>query len=111
MKKLAVALLFCGVSAFAATVNYSTAGVFTSTGTNTVTNNGVTISFAGAPATQANAAGTFTNVGVFTTTDPGGTVGTFTDMFTLTITQTQPVGTARSSAVLLMARSAATGAT
>jgi hypothetical protein len=86
MKKFAVALLFCGVSAFAATVTYTTTGDFTSTGTGTVTNGGETITYTDAAGSVSTP--TFTNVGTFTVT--GNSSGTFSDSFTLTILQTVP---------------------
>jgi hypothetical protein len=88
MKKLAIALLFCGVSAFAGTVTYSTTGDFTSTGTATVSNGGETIAFTGSAGSVSTP--TFTSVGSFLVT--GSASGTFSDSFTLTILQSVPSG-------------------
>jgi hypothetical protein len=91
MKKLALALLFCGASAFAATVTYSTAAVLSgpdATG-GILSNCGATITFTGAPLTSVNAP-TNINIGLFTVT---GGIGTFAgDSIALTITQTVPSG-------------------
>jgi len=98
MKKLAVALLFCGVSAFAGSVSYYTTGAFTGTdlsGGNLV-NGGATISYTGAGSvgTPINVSAnpvTGINIGQFTVAGGSGTFGG-TDMFTLTIWQTVPAG-------------------
>ena len=74
------------IAARATMVQYSTSGTFTSTGTNTVTEDGATITFNGTGATVS--APTFTSLGTFTTTAVG--PGTSSDTFTLTITQTLP---------------------
>lgn len=81
MKKFAVALLFCGVSAFAATISYTTTGVFTLSGTGTETAGGSTISFTGASGTIGLP--TYTSLGTFTESSLG--TGTFSDTFTLTV--------------------------
>jgi hypothetical protein len=96
MKKFAIALLFCGVSAFAATVTYTTTGDFLSTGTNTVSNGGDTITYTGTAGSVSTP--TFTNVGEFVVS--GSASATFSDSFTLTILQTVPssgTGTTTSS--------------
>jgi hypothetical protein len=91
MKKLALALMFCGASAFAATVNYTTTGSFGSDGLPSVTVGAATITFAGESTTQmADAGGTFTQVGTFTVT--GGATAAFSDSFTLDILQSSPAG-------------------
>jgi hypothetical protein len=87
MKKLALALLFCGAAAFADSVTYTTAGTFTSNGTNSITVGGATITYEGVMSPETVNAPTFTNVGTFVIT--GGT-GTFSDAFTLTISETVP---------------------
>lgn len=90
MKKLALALMFCGLSAFAGTVSYSTTGTFGGTdltGSNTLANGGATISYTPS-GVQTVTAPTGINIGAFTVT--GGT-GTFSnDTFTLTVDQTLP---------------------
>ncbi len=92
MKKLALALIFCGASTFAATVDYTTTGVFASNNSNSITEGSATITFIGESTTQsADPAGTFTQVGTFEVT--AGTAAVFSDSFTLTIDQTNPVGT------------------
>ncbi len=103
MKKFAVALLFCGVSTFAATVNYTTLGAFgvaAPASAASVTVGGATISYAGAIPTSADGAGTFTNVGTFTVTDLSSTPSTFSTTFTLDIVQTSPAGTGSTSSLV-----------
>jgi hypothetical protein len=91
MKKLALALMFCGASAFAATVNYTTTGTFASDGMTSIHVGAASITFTGEATTQyADAAGTFTQVGTFVVT--GGATATFNDTFTLIIDQSSPVG-------------------
>ncbi len=92
MKKLALALMFCGASAFAGTINYTTTGSFGSDGLPSVTVGAATITFTGESTTQyADAAGTYTQVGQFTVT--GGATAAFSDNFTLDIIQSSPAGT------------------
>jgi hypothetical protein len=92
---LALALLFCSASALATSVSYSTSGVFTSVGTNSVTEGGATISFAGVAANVG--VPTFSSLGTFNVvSDVSG--GSFTDNFILTITQTTPSSGSSSSA-------------
>jgi len=89
MKKLAVALLFCGVSAFAASVTYQTSGVFSGPDAMAggLGNGSATITYTPQASITVNAP-TGINIGAIDVT--GGT-GTFTnDSFTLTITQTSP---------------------
>jgi hypothetical protein len=89
MKKFAVALLFCGVSAFAATIQYTTTGAFTSNvGDNP---NGTTLTFTGITAGTIGVP-TYTSLGSFTEADPGGTTGTFNENFVLTLTVTGAPG-------------------
>jgi hypothetical protein len=91
--KIALSLLFCGATAFANSVSYSTAGLFTSDSSNTISNSGETITFTGTTGNVGTP--TFSSLGSFTTTGSG--LGTFNDSFTLTITQTVPsngIGTA-----------------
>jgi hypothetical protein len=89
MKKLALALMFCGISAFASTVTYSTSGVFSGpdeTG-NTLVKGGATISYTPS-GVQTVDAPTGINIGQINVT---GGVGSFAgDSFTLTISQTIP---------------------
>ncbi len=88
MKKLALALLFCGASAFASTVTYTTTGAFASDGTDTISAGDATITYSPVTSSDSVSAPSFTNVGMFTVS---GTVGaTFSDTFTLTIDQTVP---------------------
>jgi hypothetical protein len=89
MKKLALGLLLCGASMFAATVTYSTTGVLSGTdlsGSNLV-NGGATISFAGAPSTSVTSP---TNINIGTFTLSGGTGSFSGDSILLTIFQTNP---------------------
>ncbi len=92
MKKLALTLMLCGASAFATEVTYSTTGVFDGGPATSITNGGATISFTGQVSTTSDPAGSFADVGLINVTD-NGTPGTFSDSFTLTINQTDPVGT------------------
>ena len=82
--------MFCGLSAFAGTVSYSTSGTFGGTdltGSNTLANGSATISYVGS-GSQTVTAPTGINIGQFVVT--GGT-GDFTnDSFTLTVNQTAP---------------------
>ena len=106
MKKFAVSLLFCGVSAFAGSVSYYTTGAFSGTdlsGSNLV-NGGATISYQGSgsaatPTTVTANPTTGINLGQITVADPTDVTGTFggTDKFTLTIWQTAPTGGSGSS--------------
>ena len=99
MKKLAVALLFCGVSAFAGSVSYYTTGAFTGpqlSGGNLVSG-AATISYSAAGSTatpitvNANPV-TGINLGQFTVSDSTLSNANFAgDTFTLTIFQTAPV--------------------
>lgn len=84
--------MFCGASAFAATVNYTTTGTFGSDGTTSIKIGAATITFTGEATTQmADAAGTFTQVGIFKVTG-GSVTADFNDTFTLIIDQSSPVG-------------------
>jgi PEP-CTERM motif len=98
MKKLALSFLLCAASAFAVTVDYSTAGTFASSGTNVSAAGVATITFMGAVA-SVNAP-TFSSLGTFdvTATAPG----TFVDSFTLTITQTVPSAGAGASSTSVL---------
>jgi hypothetical protein len=90
MKKLALALMFCGLSAFAGTVSYSTAGTFggtDATAANTLVNGGATISY-NPSGVQTVTAPTGINIGSFVVT--GGTGNFANDTFTLTVDQTVP---------------------
>ncbi len=89
MKKLALAFLLCGVSAFATSVTYTTTGVFTSSGTSTSTVPGATIGFTGTTQTVGPLFPTAANFGSFLVTTSG-ILSTFTDDFTLTIHQMVP---------------------
>jgi hypothetical protein len=97
MKKLALALLFCGASAFATTVTYSTSAVLggpDATGS-ILANGDATISYTGVPSTSVSAP---TNINIGTLTVTGGTGGTFSgDTIVLTITQTNPSNGSQSS--------------
>lgn len=96
MRKFALSFLLCAASAFATEVQYSTSGLFTSTGANTTTEGGATITFKGNSADVS--APTFSSLGTFEVTDGTNTLGSFSDTFTLTITQTLPdSGTGTSS--------------
>ena len=96
MKKLALSLMFCASAAFATTVTYTTAGVFTNSGTNTSTAGGATLTFAGITTPDSADAPTFSSLGTITVS--GTSPGIFSDTFTLTITQTVPSsGTGSSS--------------
>ncbi len=89
MKKLATALLFCGVSAFAASVTYSTSGVLSGPDAvgGILSNGGATITYTPQPSTTVSSP---TGINIGTLTVAGGT-GTFAgDTFDLTITQTVP---------------------
>jgi hypothetical protein len=91
MKKLAVALLFCGVSAFATTVTYSTAAVLSGPDAvgGVLKNGTASITYTGTPSTSVSAP---TNINIGTVTSAGGS-GTFAgDMIALTITQSAPSG-------------------
>ena len=72
-----------------AQVTYYTTGVFTSSGTNTISNGGMTINFANLPSTTT---GTPSNIsyGDFVTSGTGN--GSFSDTFTLNVFQTAPTG-------------------
>jgi len=108
MKKLALALIFCGVSAFAnpvpafTSVTYLTSGAFTGSDVNSsgtaLKNGGATISFVQQAVQTVNAP---TNINLGSIVVSGG-IGDFTnDFFTLTIVQTAPtVGTATTSTTL-----------
>ena len=108
MKKLAIALLFCGASAFAniipafTSVTYLTSGAFTGTDVNstgTALKNGTaTISFVQQSIQTVSAP---SNINLGSMVVSGGS-GTFTnDYFTLTIVQTAPsVGTSSVSTTL-----------
>lgn len=90
MKKLALALMFCGLSAFAGTVSYSTVGTFggaDATAANTLVNGGATISYTPS-GVQTVTAPTGINIGSFVVT--GGTGDFMNDTFTLTVNQTIP---------------------
>ncbi len=101
MKKFAVALLFCGVSAFATNVSYYTTGAFTGvdlSGSNLV-NGGAGISYQAAGSSVSPISVTANpitgiNLGQITVADPTDVVGNFggNDTFTLTIWQTAPAG-------------------
>ena len=88
MKQLALAfaLLFCGASAFADSVTYSTSGFFGSTGTTTDSVGGITLTFLGAGGNVSTP--TFSSLGTFTAA--GTLAGTFADAFALTILQSIP---------------------
>jgi hypothetical protein len=89
MKKLALALLFCGVSTFAATVTYSTSAVLSGPDASgsILANGGATIAYTGVVSTSVDAP---TNINIGTMTLTGGT-GSFTaDSILLTITQSAP---------------------
>ncbi len=89
MKKLALALLFCGASAFAASVTYSTSGVLSgpdATG-GILSNGGATITYTPQASTTVT---TPTGINIGSIVVAGGT-GTFSgDSFTLTVNQTAP---------------------
>jgi hypothetical protein len=99
MKKLALALLFCGASAFAATVTYSTSAVLSgpdASGGNLM-NNGVSIAYSGIASTSVSSP-TNINIGTITVTDPSANTGVFAgDSIALTVTQTAPSGGTGSS--------------
>jgi len=89
MKKLALALLFCGASAFAASVTYSTSGAFTGTDASGsgLANGTATIAYTPQSSITVSTP-TGINIGSLVVT--GGS-GTFTnDNFVLTIWQTSP---------------------
>jgi len=89
MKKLALALIFCGASAFAATVTYTTTGTF-SNSLSTISAGGVTITYTPVTVADTVTAPSFANVGSFTVSGAGS--NTFSDSFTLTILQSAPPG-------------------
>jgi hypothetical protein len=97
MKKLAIALLFCGAAAFAGTVTYSTTGAFGGpdlSGGNLVNGGAMIVYTGGSYSVDAPS-----NINIGNMTTSGGT-GTFVagDTFTLTITQSVPTaGSATSS--------------
>ena len=73
-----------------AQVTYYTTGVFTSTGTNSVNNGGMFITFAGRPSTTTS---TPSNISFGDFVSSGATAnasGTFSDQFTLNVFQTAP---------------------
>jgi hypothetical protein len=88
MKKLALALLFCGAAAFAAPVTYTTTGSFLSNGLTSITVNGATVSYTGVTVADTVTAPSYANVGEFTIS--GNASATFSDTFTLVISQTVP---------------------
>lgn len=99
MKKLAAALLFCGISAFASPVSYYTTGAFTGpqlSGGNLVSGT-ATISYAaassvGIPITVNPNPTTGINLGQFSVSDSSLASSSFAgDSFTLTIFQTSPI--------------------
>lgn len=102
MKKLALSFLLCSAAAFATTVTYTTSGIFTSSGTNAVTNGGATLTFTDISTPSTVNATTFSSLGVVTETG-GSPQGTFSDTFTLTITQSVPApgGSASSSSSVM----------
>jgi hypothetical protein len=87
MKKLFLTFLLSGAAAFAFPVSYSTEGVFSSTGTDSVSNGDATIKFIGDVTANVNTP-TFSSLGTFLVTGDVG--GNFTDHFTLTVSQTVP---------------------
>ena len=95
MKQLALALMLCGASVFASTVNYTTSGAF-SGGSSSIKVGDETITFNGETTTQmADAAGTYTQVGTMVISGHG--LATFNSAFTLTINQSSPIGTGSTS--------------
>jgi hypothetical protein len=103
MKKLALSLLFCGASAFATTVTYSTSAVLSgpdANGSGGLTNGGATITYAGVtPSPTTVDAPTNINIGSITTS--AGTGAFAGDSIALTITQLVPsAGSGSSSATI-----------
>jgi len=89
MKKLALALLFCGVSAFASSVTYSTSGAFSGTDASGagLSNGSATITYT--PQSSITVS-TPTGINIGSLVVAGGS-GTFSnDNFTLTVWQTSP---------------------
>lgn len=96
MKKLALALLLCGASAFASTVTYSTSAVLSGPDLSggLLVNGTASIAYSGVPSTSVDAP---TNINIGTITVTGGT-GTFAgDSILLTITQSLPSAGSQSS--------------
>lgn len=91
MKKLAIALLICSASAFADTATYTTSGIFSLTGTNSISSGDATLLFTGisTPGTTVGLP-SFSNLGTFTESTTGGVAGSFSGHFTLYIDQTSP---------------------
>ena len=88
MKKLALALLFCGVSAFATTVTYTTTGLFASDSLSSISLGGMTITYTPVSVADSVTSPSFTNVGSFLVSGAGS--ASFSDTFTLKIDQTVP---------------------
>jgi len=73
-----------------AQVTYFTTGVFTSTGTNTVSNGGMTITFNNLPSTTTATPSNVSFGDFVSTAASTGSSGTFNDQFTLNVFQTSP---------------------
>jgi PEP-CTERM motif len=106
MKKFALSFLLCSVGAFAATVSYTTTVAFNAdplSGSDFVTNNGITVTATGVTNVINPVTLTTTNMVHFVISGPAATDGTFAAVpFHLTLTQTppgagQPFGTATMS--------------
>ena len=79
--------------ASAATITFSTAGVFANTGTNSFTLGGITVSFTGVTETEdVSSPGWTGDIGRFTVTGDNPATGNQTIGFTLTVTQVLPPG-------------------
>src|SRR5271167_3623043 len=95
MKKLALSLLLCSVSVFAASVTYSTTGEFLASGTDISSSGDATITFSGMTNTTVSTP-FLSSLGTFNVAASVG--GVFSDVFVLTITQTAPSGGSATSA-------------
>lgn len=95
MKKLAIALLFCSVSAFAATVTYTTIGAFgnqTLAATNSITIGTAMLTFDGISSLMTVFTPSNTGIGSMVLTDSSPITSSFSTTFIMDIIQSSPTG-------------------
>jgi hypothetical protein len=95
LKKLAIALLFCSVSAFAATVTYTTIGAFgnqTLAATNSITIGTAMLTFDGISSLMTVFTPSNTGIGSMVLTDSSPITSSFSTTFIMDIIQSSPTG-------------------